>query len=314
MDGHPAPRSRRTVLAVPGSSAKMIDKARTLDADAFFLDLEDACAPSAKAAARASVVAALTAGGWGQRVRTVRVNDVTTEWAYRDVIEVVEQAGEYVDALVLPKVQAAADVRWLDTLLTQVEKAVGLDVGRIGIEAQIEDARGVLTVDEIAAASPRLQTLVFGPGDFIASTGLRTLAIGEQPAGYAADAYHYVLMRILMAARAHDLQAIDGPYPQLRDAEGLRSVAARSAALGFDGKWVIHPGQLETVNAAFTPRQDDYDRAETVLDVYARHTAEGRGAASLDGEMIDEATRKMALRVAGAGRAAGLRRTPKSDA
>ncbi|MFY7064249.1 HpcH/HpaI aldolase/citrate lyase family protein [Nocardiopsis changdeensis] len=304
-------RARRSVLAVPGSNPRFVEKARGLDADAFFLDLEDAVAPAEKEAARATVVAALNDGGWGDRVRTVRVNDASTAWAYRDVIEVVEGAGANLDALVLPKVTAARDVQWLDTLLTQIERAVGLPVGRIGIEAQIEDAGGLTRVEEIAASSPRLETLVYGPADFMASLNMKTLVVGEQPPGYdTGDAYHYVLMRILTAARAHGLQAIDGPYLQIRDVDAFRRAAGRTAALGFDGKWVLHPLQVEAANEAFAPSQEDYDHAELILDAYAHATeVERRGAVMLGEEMLDEASRKMALVIAGKGRAAGLART-----
>jgi citrate lyase subunit beta/citryl-CoA lyase len=293
----------------------MIDKARGLDADHFFLDLEDAVAPLAKAEARGRVVAALAEGGWAGKTRTVRVNGVDTEWAYRDVIEVVEGAGDALDAIMLPKVRGADEVRWLDLTLGQIEQGVGLPFGSIGIEAQIEDARGLREVDAIAAASPRLETLVFGPADFMASINMRSLAVGLQPPGYdVGDAYHYVLMRLLVTARAHGLQAIDGPYLQIRDIDGLRQVAGRSAALGFHGKWVLHPAQVAPVNEIFSPRQEDYDHAENILDAYAWHTsAEGgqRGAAMLGDEMIDEASRKMALVIAGKGRAAGMRRTER---
>jgi citrate lyase subunit beta/citryl-CoA lyase len=308
-------RSRRTCLAVPGSSAKMIDKARGLAADQFFLDLEDAVAPLAKADARAQVVAALREGGWGEKTRTVRVNDLGTEWTYRDVVEVVEGAGAYLDTILLPKVRGADDVRWLDLTLSQVEKAMGYELGRIGIEAQIEDARGLVDVEAVAASSPRLETLVFGPADFMASINMRSLVVGQQPPGYdVGDAYHYILMRLLIAARAHDLQVIDGPYLQIKDLEGLRRVAGRSAALGFDGKWVLHPDQIAAVNEIFSPRQEDYDHAENILDAYEWHTSEAggkRGAAMLGEEMIDEASRKMALVVAGKGRAAGMHRTDR---
>src|SRR5664279_5415767 len=206
-------RSRRSCLAVPGSSPKMIDKARGLPADQVFLDLEDACAPLAKPAARGTIVAALNEGGWGDRVRVVRVNDWTTEWTYRDVVEVVEGAGPNLDAIMLPKVQTAEQVVWLDLLLTQIEKTMGFEVGRIGIEAQIENALGLINIDAIAAASPRIETLIFGPADFMASINMKTLVVGENPPGYdVGDAYHYILMSILMAARANDKQAIDGPY------------------------------------------------------------------------------------------------------
>ncbi|MGV1003523.1 MAG: HpcH/HpaI aldolase/citrate lyase family protein [Candidatus Nanopelagicales bacterium] len=306
-------RARRSNLAVPGSSLKMLDKARGMAADQVFLDLEDSVAPIAKPDARANIVKVLNEGGFEGKVRTVRVNDWTTQWTFRDVVHVVEGAGAALDALMLPKVQTAEQVVALDLLLTQVEKSAGLPVGRIGIEAQIENALGLVNVDAIAAASPRLETIIFGPADFMASIAMKSLVVGEQPPGYdVGDAYHYILMRILMAARAHDLQAIDGPYLQIRDAAGFERVAARSAALGFDGKWVLHPGQLEICNQVFSPRQEDYDHAELILDAYAWYTSEAggaRGAVMLGDEMIDEASRKMALVIAGKGRAAGLPRT-----
>ena len=308
-----APRPRRSCLAVPGSSPKMLDKARGLPADQVFLDLEDAVAPLAKVDARKNVVAALTDGDWGSKTRVVRVNDWTTSWTYGDVISVVEGAGADLDCLMLPKVQSAEHVVALDLLLSQVERSAGLDVGRIGIEAQIENALGLVNVDAIAAASPRVETIIFGPADFMASLNMRSLVVGEQPAGYdVGDAYHYILMRILMAARAHDKQAIDGPYLQIRDLDGFRRVAGRSAALGFDGKWVLHPGQIDAANEMYSPAQDDYDHAELILDAYDWYTSDkgGRqGAVMLGDEMIDEASRKMAVVVAAKGRAAGMTRT-----
>src|SRR5882724_442483 len=198
-----ASRSRRTVLAVPGSNPRFLAKARDVAADEVFLDLEDAVATARKADARAAVAAALREGGWGARIRAVRVNDVTTGWAYRDVIDVVEQAGEFLDVIVLPKVTGADHVRWLDLLLSQVEHAMGYPPGQIGIEAQIEDAAGLARVGQIAAASPRLEALVFGPADFMASLGMRSLAVGQPPAGYPGDAFHYPHLQILVAARAH---------------------------------------------------------------------------------------------------------------
>ena len=304
----PAARPRRSCLAVPGSSPRFIAKAQGLDADEVFLDLEDAVAPAAKPAARQAVAQALRDGGWGGRVMAVRINDVTTAWAYRDVVDVVEQAGPHLDAIVLPKVTGPGHVVWLDLLLGQIEQAKGYPVGAIGIEAQIEDARGLAAVDAIAAASPRLAALVFGPADFMASLGMRSLDIGAQPAGYAGgDAFHYPLLRLLVAARAHGLQAIDGPYAAIADTEGLARAAASVAALGFDGKWVLHPGQVGPVNEAFSPSQQDYDRAELILAAYAHYTGENQlGAALLDGQMIDEASRKLALVTAARGRAAGL--------
>jgi citrate lyase subunit beta/citryl-CoA lyase len=198
-------------------------------------------------------------------------------------------------------------------LLTQIEKSNGLDVGRLGIEAQIENAIGLINIDAIAAASPRIETLIFGPADFMASLNMRTLVVGEQPAGYdVGDAYHYILMRILMAARAYDKQAIDGPYLQIRDVDGYRRVASRAAALGFDGKWVLHPGQIDVANDVFSPSQDDFDHAELILDAYGFYTSEegGKlGAVMIGSEMIDEASRKMALVISAKGRAAGMTRT-----
>jgi citrate lyase subunit beta / citryl-CoA lyase len=305
-----ASRARRTCLAVPGSSPRFLAKAPELAVDEVFLDLEDAVAPAQKAEARAAVAAALRSGAWGARLRAVRVNDVTTSWAYRDVIDVVEQAGEFLDAIVLPKVTSPEHISWLDLMLGQVERAMGYPADRIGIEAQIEDARGLAEVERIAVASPRLEALVFGPADFMASMGMRALEIGAQPTGYlGGDAFHYAHLRILVAARAHDLQAVDGPYAAIHDAEGLRRSAASVAALGFDGKWVLHPGQVDIVNAAFSPAQAEYDRAELILEAHEHYTTQGRGAAMLDGEMIDEASRKLALVAAARGRAAGLRRT-----
>lgn len=306
-------RSRRSCLAVPGSSPKMLEKAKGLPADQIFMDIEDAVAPIAKPEARKNIVAALNEGGYDGKVRTVRVNDWTTSWTYRDVIEVVENAGPNLDCIMLPKVQTAEQVVALDTLLTQIEKTMGFEVGRIGIEAQIENALGLINIDAIAASSPRVETIIFGPADFMASINMKSLVVGENPPGYdTGDAYHYILMRILMAARAFDKQAIDGPYLQIRDVEGYKRVASRSAALGFDGKWVLHPGQVDAANEVYSPRQEDYDHAELILDAYDYYTsAEGGalGAVMLGGEMIDEASRKMALVVSAKGRAAGMTRT-----
>src|SRR4051812_3787277 len=306
-------RPRRSCLAVPGSSVKMLGKAQGLPADQVFLDLEDAVAPLAKPDARKNIVAALNEGDWAGKARVVRVNDLTTPWTYRDVIEVVEGAGPNLDAIMLPKVQNAAQVHWLDLTLTQLEKTIGLEIGKIGIEAQIENAAGLVNVDAIAGASPRVETIIFGPADFMASINMKSMVVGALIPDYgAADPYHYILMRILMAARMHDLQAIDGPFLQIRDVDAFREVAKRSAALGFDGKWVLHPGQIDAANEVYSPSQSDYDHAELILDAYEYYTSEkgGKlGAVMLGDEMIDEASRKMALVVSGKGRAAGMSRT-----
>ncbi|UGQ09492.1 CoA ester lyase [Yinghuangia sp. ASG 101] len=310
-------RSRRSCMAVPGSNPRFIEKAQGLPVDQVFLDLEDACAPLAKEGARHTIVDSLNNGDWGDRIRVVRVNDWTTHWTYRDVVTVVEGAGANLDCIMLPKVQDATQITALDMLLTQIEKTVGLEVGRIGIEAQIENARGLVNVDAIAAASPRLEAIIFGPADFMASINMKSLIVGEQPPGYdTGDAYHYILMRILMAARMHDLQAVDGPYLQIKDVDGFRRVAGRSAALGFDGKWVLHPGQIDAANEVYAPSQADYDHAELILDAYDWCTSEAggkKGAAMLGDEMIDEASRKMALVISAKGRAAGMTRTSKFE-
>ena len=306
-------RPRRSSLAVPGSSVKMLDKARGLKSDQLFMDLEDAVAPLAKADARKNIVQALNEGGYEDKIRAVRVNDWTTQWTYTDVIEIVEGAGANLDCIMLPKVQTADQIVALDLLLTQLERTNGLEVGRLGIEAQIENAMGLININAIAAASPRIESIIFGPADFMASINMKSLVVGEQPPGYdTGDAYHHILMSILMAARAYNKQAIDGPYLGIKDLEGFRRVAGRSAALGFDGKWALHPDQIELANEVFSPKQEDYDHAEMLLDAYdwATSSAGGaKGAVMLGDEMIDEASRKMALVVSAKGRAAGMKRT-----
>ena len=305
-------RPRRTCLSVPGSNPRMIEKAKGLPADQVFLDLEDAVAPDAKAAARTQVGAALAGRGWAGQLRGVRVNDWTTPWTHLDVIEVVSAAGAHLDLIVLPKVTDAHQVHALDLLLTQLERSHGLPVGRIGIDAQIEDAKGLRNIDEIASG-PRIRALVLGPADLMASLNMRTQVVGEQPEGYdVGDAYHHILMTILIAARARGGVAIDGPYLKVRDVEAFRRVAGRSAALGYDGKWVLHPDQIAAGNEVFSPAQDEYDHAELVLEAYEWHTSAAggaRGAVMMGEEMIDEASRKMALVVAAKGRAAGMART-----
>jgi len=293
----------------------MIEKAKGLPADEVFLDLEDAVAPDAKAQARTQVAAALAGPGWSGQLRGVRVNDWTTPWTYIDVIDVVSAAGSQLDVIVLPKVSDAHHVQALDLLLTQLERSHGIPVGRIGIDVQIENAKGLSNIHAIAA-SPRVQALVLGPADLMADLNTRTLVVGEQPQGYdVGDAYHHVLMTILIAARAHGVAAIDGPYLKVRDTEAFRRVAGRSAALGYDGKWVLHPDQIAVGNEIFSPGQQEYDRAELILEAYGWHTSKAggaRGAVMLGDEMIDEASRKMALVVAGKGRAAGMTRQSSS--
>jgi len=301
---------RRTILAVPGSSDRFIEKARTLAVDGLFLDLEDAVAPAVKVESRRRIVDALLApSGFAAGLITVRVNGWESPWTYGDVIEVVTGAGAMIDALVLPKATSAAQVKALDLLLTQVEHTAGLEIGRIGLEVQIEDAVGLLHVAEIAAASPRLASLVFGPGDFMASLGMGGLNVGAQPDGYPADAFHHVLMSILVAARAHGLQAIDGPFVAIRDVEGFRRSAQLSAALGYDGKWVLHPAQVEAGNEVFSPKASDFERAQRIMGAYAHAIGQGHGSVGaivVDDEMVDEAGVKLAAAILARGRAAGM--------
>lgn len=307
------PRIRRTTLAVPGSNPRMIEKARALDVDALFLDLEDAVSPLAKEEARAKIIAELNNGGFGDRIVAVRINGVETQWAQDDLQEIMRAAGKNLDCIMLPKVRTVADIQWLTGKLDELEKEIGKPVGSTGIEVQIEDALGLINVEQIAASSDRIETIILGPGDLMANLNMKTLEVGRQPEGYGeGDAYHYILMKLLIAARAFGKQVIDGPYFEIKDLEGLKLSSNRSAALGFDGKWVLHPDQINTVNEIFSPRQADYDRAELILDAYEFHTSDAggkKGAAMFAGQMIDEASRKMALVVAGKGRLAGLVRT-----
>lgn len=297
---HTAFSPRRTVLAVPGSSAKFIEKSKGLAADTLFLDLEDAVAPAAKAQARTQIIEALQRGGWQHTNLTVRVNAWDTPWTTLDALEVVGRAGQFIDALVLPKVRSAGEVVALDLVMRQAEQEAGLPVGRIGIEAQIEQAQGLTNVEQIAAASPRLVSLVYGPGDFMASMGMRALSVGSQLPGYDADAFHYPLLRILVAARANGLQAIDGPYVSIRDLPGFEASAAKAAALGYDGKWVVHPSQIEAGNRIFTPSQAQVERAKRIVAAYQDAGAAAGGAVGaivVDDEMVDEAGFKLAQTV-----------------
>jgi citrate lyase subunit beta / citryl-CoA lyase len=294
---------RRTCLSVPGSSARMQAKAATLDADQVLFDVEDATAPSEKASARAVIVESLRTLDFGTRLVSVRVNGVDTPWCYRDVVEVAEAVGDRLHTLYLPKVESAADVHFLDRLLDQIEHARGWRRGGIGLEVLIESAAGLQRVDEIACASERLESLTFGPGDLSASLGMGQLTIGTLESGYPGDVWHFALMRILVAARANGLLAIDGPYAAFGDLAGLEASAQRTAVLGFDGKWVIHPAQIEIVNRHFSPDPALLARSEGILAAYRAATeGEGRGAVRFEGQMIDEANRKMAEAVVRRGR------------
>jgi citrate lyase subunit beta/citryl-CoA lyase len=305
-------RPRRSCLAVPGSQPRFHPKADQSAADQIFLDLEDAVAPAAKESSRALVVEALRTYEFRGKTRVVRVNGCDTQWCYADIIEVVEGAGDRLDCLMIPKVESVADVHFVDTLLTQLEQKHRFS-RRIGLELQIESARGMENIEAIAGASSRAETLIFGPADFSASLQMPELTAGRLKPEYPGDFWHYFLARIVVAARAHGLQAIDGPYAQIRDIEGLRTFAQRAAMLGFDGKWALHPGQIEVLNEAFSPRQEDFDKACAILDAYREATDVAKtGAVMLGDEMIDEASRKMALVIVERGRSFGLQGRPWS--
>jgi citrate lyase subunit beta/citryl-CoA lyase len=282
----------------------MLAKAAGLGADMVFLDLEDAVAPNAKEEARGRVVRALTEGSWSASILAVRINAASTPWALGDLIAIVGQAGDRIASVMLPKCASAAQVHWIDLTLAQLEASAGLAPGAIALELQIEDAGALMRVEEICAASGRTVALHFGPGDFQASLGIPTVDLGG--AAHGVDPLHHALGRLLVAGRSFGLQVLDGPYPQIADVDGLRSAAERVSAMGFDGKWVLHPTQIDVVNEIFSPDPDVLARAQRVLEAYAGATDSGTGAILLDGEMVDEATRAMARAVVARGRAAGL--------
>jgi citrate lyase subunit beta/citryl-CoA lyase len=305
---------RRSCLSIPGSSEKMLAKGPGLPADMVFLDLEDSVAPLEKESARAKVVDAIKNQDWGEKVLCVRVNSWDTKWTYGDVIDIVGSAGDRLEEVMLPKVQSAAEVVALDLLLAQVEVNAGLPARHIGIEAQIETARGLINVEEICAASARLETIILGPVDFSASMEMPSLAGGLQIPEYPGDYFHYPFMKILMAGRANGLQVIDGPYVRVRDLDGFRDFCTRTQILGYDGKWALHPDQVAILNEVFSPTQAQFDRAWAMLEAYEEATqGERRGAVMFGDEMIDEASRKVAVKVVARGERAGLARSRGTD-
>ena len=290
-------RAPRSVLAVPASNLGMAEKALASPADAVFLDLEDAVAPDEKAEARGKIVQALQELDWGDRPTLYRSNALDTPYFYRDVIEVVEEAGDRLDSILIPKVQRPEDLHVAATLLYQTELSAGLEPGKIKIEGQIESARGLVSVDGIASATGRLMALHFGPGDFAASVRMPQTSIGvmdEWDEVYPGHRFHYAMQRIVVAARAADLRAVDGPVADYRDEDGLRKSCLLARSLGFDGKWCIHPAQIETVNEVFQPTEEETGWAKKVLEAYEEANAAGRGAITLDGQMIDAASIRMA--------------------
>ena len=296
---------RRCQLASPGSNIRMLEKGSQSVADEVFLDLEDSVAPNAKVEARKTVVQALNEFDWSGKVVCVRVNGLDTKWFYGDLIEIVEGGGEALHTIMLPKANSAADVYILDTLLTQIEENNGLDIGAIGIEAQIETAMGMVNVNEIAFASERLRCLIFGPGDYSASVQARGLSIGASD-NYPGHVWHYAIHRIVVAARAAEIQVIDGPYADYANLDGYRQSCEMALALGCDGKWAIHPNQIDVANDVFTPSSGDIAKGRRIVAEYSKALEEGKGAIAIDGEMVDAATLKMAELVVEKAEAAGL--------
>ncbi|MBX3455611.1 CoA ester lyase [Ferrovibrio sp.] len=302
------PRLNRCELAVPGSSVKLFEKAAKSAADVIFLDLEDAVAPDDKPQARKNIVQALHDVDWGNKTLSVRINGLDTHYMYRDVVDVVEQAGDKLHLIMIPKVGTAADIYAVDMLLTQIETAKGFK-RRIGIEVIIETALGMQNINEIAAASPRLESLHFGVADYAASTRARTTSIGGPNALYGVltdkdgdkprdyfwgDMWHYAISRMVVAARANGLRPIDGPFGDFSDNEGYRAQANRAAILGCEGKWAIHPSQIPLANDVYTPPEAEVAKARRILEAMAKAQAEGMGAVALDGKLIDIASIRQA--------------------
>jgi citrate lyase subunit beta/citryl-CoA lyase len=285
-------RLRRSELSTPATNEKMVAKAAGSDADLAFLDLEDSVAPAAKVGARAGVVRGLTQFDWGRTVRAYRINGVHTPWCHDDLIEVVGAAGAAIEVVIVPKVKSPRDVWFVDDLLTQLELRHGLEVGRIGLEVLIEEAEALTRVEEIAGCSPRLEALILGVGDLSASLGMRTGHIGDS-SRYPGDVWHYARNRMIAAARAAGIDAIDGPYANYGNADGYREQCAWSATLGAVGKWCIHPSQVPIANDVYAPTAAEIERATRIVSAVREAEQRGDGAASVDGVMVDAATTRV---------------------
>ncbi|MCI0653796.1 MAG: CoA ester lyase [Methylococcaceae bacterium] len=298
------PRVQRSELAVPGSNPGMFEKALNSGADYVFLDLEDAVAPDDKIPARKNIIEALNDLDWkGHGITmSIRINGIDTYYMYRDVVEVVEQAGEKLDTILIPKAGTPGDVYMVDAMLSQIEVAVGLKK-RIGIECLIETALGMANVEAIATSSKRLEALHFGVADYAASNRARTTNIGGLNPDYPGDQWHAALSRMTVASRAFGLRPIDGPFGDLNDPDGYILAAKRAAALGLEGKWAIHPSQVALANDVFSPPPAEVDKAKRILVALKEAAAQGKGAASLDGRLIDAASARMAENVVRAGEA-----------
>lgn len=294
---HPPRRVRlqRSELAVPGSNPAMFEKALTSAADYVFLDCEDAVAPDDKAAARKNIIEALNDLDWAGNNKTVsvRINGLDTHYMYRDVVDICEQAGHKLDTILIPKVGTPGDVYMVDCLVKQIEDGCGIEHG-IGLEALIETTLGMANVEAIAQASPRLEALHFGVADYAASCRARTVNIGGLHPDYPGDQWHASLQRMLVACRAYGLRAIDGPFGDFNDPQGFRDAANRVAVMGYEGKWAIHPSQIELANEVMSPPAEDVEHARNVLVALEEAARAGKGAAQLNGRMIDAASARMA--------------------
>lgn len=308
MSGPEAHRIARAILIVPASNPAMIAKAAASGADEICIDLEDAVAPDQKATARGHVVEALRTLDFAGKIRSVRINGLDTSFAYRDLVEIVEQAGQYLDTIVVPKASGGDEIRFVDQLLTQIEAACGI-ARPIGLEALIETAAGILNIREVVLASTRLEALIFGSGDFAASMQMPLETIGGSDAHdalYPGHRWHFAMQSIVAAARARGLRAVDGPFAAFKDGEGLARACAIGRALGFEGKWCIHPGQVAQVSTAFSPTPAEIGWAQDVTAAYEAALAEGRGAISVGGKMIDEANLRACRQILSRARKAGL--------
>lgn len=282
------PRARRSELATPASNLRMLGKAPDSGADMVFMDLEDACAPSAKAAARTNVVGMLKSRDWGSTIRAVRVNGLGTFWCHDDVIEVVSAVGCNLDVLVIPKARSARDVWWFDVLLSQLEAKLGLD-HPIGLEVLIEDAQGLENAAEIACASPRVEAVILGVGDLSASLHARVNTNFQPVLAYPGDFWHYARAKVLAAARVAGVDAIDSPFPNYQDPQAYRRECETASVLGFDGKWCIHPSQIQIANEVFSPSPEEAEWALKTEAAYRAAEAAGTGAISVDGQLVDAA-------------------------
>ena len=289
-------RLRRSELSTPGSNESMMEKAAASTADFVFLDLEDSVAPSEKVGARDKVVKALTTHDWGKKTRAIRINDLESQWAYEDVIHIVEEAGDVLDLIIIPKVKSAEHVRWVDTLLSQIERKRGWD-RRIALEVLIEEVEAMVNAEEIACSTPRLEALIFGPGDYSASQGVRMDAVGGVSDDYPGDVWHYARNKVVIAARAAGIEAVDGPFADFRDADGYRRECTRASVLGFSGKWAIHPSQIDIANEVFSPTPKQVERARKMIAAYAEAEAKGLGAVAVEGVMVDAASSRVMRRI-----------------